>query len=833
MLGDIEVDISASYEEGFSQLRASPGIYRAAIIGWPGATDSFADEMLVSLQQSDFAEMPIMILSEDGDPAKLDWITNRPNTVLLAWKDQAEAGQVLSKLLLGTFQAQETDKGKKDETQSVQILLVDDSPTVRHNFRSLLVKEGYDVRVASGVGEAYELAQNKRFDIAVIDYFMPEENGDVLIRKLKNNRRTKYIEIAVLTGGYSDQVIRGCLNAGATECMFKNEANELFLARINSITRSVLVRRAIGQERNQLQQILSSVGEGVYGVDKHGVIKFVNPTAKKLLGYDSKRGLVGCSALQKLHPSNEDMRLSESECPLQKAYFEGVSLENYQTLFLRQGGETITVECTVKPLGNGETHLGSVIAFRDISSRLRYEADLRWQATHDSLTKLMNRETFEIHLSKELASVKNSGKHSALMFIDVDRFKYINDTAGHLAGDQILVEVGERLQSQMGDRDQLARISGDEFAVLLHEVDPNSEALIIYADRFRQVIECQKFYFGQTGYTTTITAGISVLDASTSDTSEAMSNADMACNTAKSKGRNCIQLFTAESRDNEISDELGWSTRIRDALIWNRFVVHYQPIVPLSQVPVHPENSQEMNNWLLWHDESPQRYEALVRLRDSTGKLVAPGSFLPLAERFEVIGKIDRWVIERTFEQLAENGSKTIEIYINLSVCTLLNGDLLPFILELKEKYGIDLGQIVFEITESSAVRNIITANQRIAELRETGLRFALDDFGSGFSSFYHLKNLEVDIIKIDGIFTRGLTENNVDRSVMLSINEVAHSMGKKTVLEHVDRPEVILALQGSSIDYLQGFYISEPLESLPPVLEKQGSALNKTPRLS
>lgn len=774
--------------------------------------------MLVSLQQHELIDLPVMILSEDGDPSKLDWITNRPNTVLLAWHDQSEAGPTLE-TLVSNIQIPESVSEQKSAVQEIHILLVDDSPTIRHNFRSLLVSEGYKVSVAASVTEAHKLALDQQFDIAIIDYYMPGENGDILIKKFKTDSRTEHIEIAVLTGGYSDQVIRGCLDAGATECMFKNEADELFLARINSIVRSVMARRSIGKERKQLEQILASVGDGVFGVDQEGKVTFLNNTASMLLGYENKRTVVGKPALNQIHHSDNKLQpLNESSCPLHKSYLFGTEIENLQTLFWRKDGTHFPVECSTRPLRYNDQHAGAVIAFRDISSRLSHEQELRWQANHDSLTKLMNRESFEIALETELAKVKNDGIKSALMFIDVDHFKYINDNAGHLAGDKILVEVGERLKSQMGENDFIARISGDEFAILLSDIDTDHSQLLKSTDRFREVIECQKFYFAETSYATTITAGVTIVDSLIKDTSDAMSQADISCNAAKNKGRNRIHIYKPEDQKpvSDTQDHLGWSTRLHDALVWNRFELHFQPIVSLSDVPVESDKSQESNNWSLWHDVPPQRYEALLRLRDKKNELISPGTFLPLAERFGIIGKIDRWVIENAFKKLAESQNLSIDLFINISVWSLIHGDLKPYILRLATKYEINLEQIIFEITESSAVRNIIEANKCIANIKETGVRFALDDFGAGFSSFYHLKNMDVDIIKIDGIFTRALSEDSVDRSVMLSINEVAHSLGKQTILEHVDRQEVIKALQGSSVDYLQGFYISEPLEKLP-----------------
>ena len=317
--------------------------------------------------------------------------------------------------------------------------------------------------------------------------------------------------------------------------------------------------------------------------------------------------------------------------------------------------------------------------------------------------------------------------------------------------------------------------------------------------------------------TASVTAGIAILDRSTNSISESLSQADQACNLAKNRGRNCIHIYDAQdTQSDESGENLGWATKLRDALVWNRFQVHYQPIIAVQDIPANWEAETNENNWQNWSDQPPARYEALIRLRDAQGELVQPDAFLPLAERFEMIGKIDRWVIENTFKELATRSGPPIEIFLNMSVITLIDRELPQFISEQIEQTGIDPTNIVFEITESSAVRNIREANHCIGKLRDLGLRFALDDFGSGYSSFYHLKNLDVDIIKIDGIFTGELYQDRPEKSMILSINEVAHSLGKQTVVEHVDRPEVLKALMESSVDYLQGYFLAEPYSQLP-----------------
>ena len=800
--------------------------YAAIIIGWPSYTDSAADSLLVAITQHELAHLPIIIFSEDVDPAKLDWITQRAHTALLSWEEVSSATSALNTLINEVY-SEETERQATPHHDRIKVLLVDDSPSIRHNFRLLLENDGYEVKVASNVNEAKEIAIRTAVDVAIIDYFMPEANGDILIKLLKSDPRTKDIEVAVLTGGYSDQVIHECLSAGATECMFKNEGAELFLTRINSIARNVLHKRSLGRERNRLQQILAAVGDGVFGVDSEGDIQFINPAARAMLGYSNSDAIIGGSALKCIHHSNKEGSLyTEQSSELHQSYLNGTVLKGFETLFWTNEGASFPVECTLNPINYDDQTSGAIVAFRDISKRLSKQAELEWQASHDPLTQLMNRESFEQALIDEVSKLKANNNQSALMFIDVDRFRYINDTAGHMAGDKILVEVGKRLISQLGKYDRIARVSGDEFAIILANVDPGPEKVLEAANRFREVIECQKFYVGETGFSSSITAGIAMLDKHTKSISESMSKANQACNLAKTRGRNCIHIYNSvEDHAGESGEDLVWLTRLRDALVWNRFQVQYQPIIAVKDMPDSWIAQTPRNNWSHWSSEVPNRFEALVRLRDANGKLIYPDAFLPLAERFDLIGKIDRWVIEDTFKAIGNRDWPELEVFINMSVITLMSPDIETFVAELIEETGVNPTSVIFEITESSAVRNIREANHCIGKLRDLGLRFALDDFGSGYSSFYHLKNLDVDIIKIDGIFTQEINKDTMDKSVLLSINEVAHSLGKQTVVEHVDRPEVLRALVESSVDYMQGYLLSEPIEKLPKPFLKNENA--------
>ena len=446
------------------------------------------------------------------------------------------------------------------------------------------------------------------------------------------------------------------------------------------------------------------------------------------------------------------------------------------------------------------------------------EEELRWQAGHDALTKLHNRAWFETELEQEIARLKRTEHVSLLLFLDLDRFKYINDTAGHTAGDQLLVEISRRLSSRLRASDHIARMGGDEYAIILRNVNKADIGQI--ADEFRKSLGALPFAYGGKSYRVGVSIGVARLDQSTPSRSEAMAAADVALHLAKQNGRNMIHVFSADSDQRARMDmELGWSSRLEAALKNNGFVLCYQPILPLAQVEYDHLPEQHGALWTrhLRRRGPPQRdfYEALIRLRAPDGSLVAPNAFLPAAERFNMIADIDRWVIRQAFQVLRDSQEQPTGLSINLSAQSLTHGDLSRYITDCLVEFNVDPRAVIFEVTESGALNHIDAVRHLIQELRPFGCRFALDDFGIGFSSFAHLKHLDVDFLKIDGSFIQNLLNDPVDLAVISAITNIAHSIGKITIAQHVDRPEILRALQVCGVDQAQGFYIGRPRLSL------------------
>lgn len=824
MAKGFDVAVIASYQEGLTRLTAPDRTqYHAVVLSWPEYSDHRADEVFSLLRARDWQHLPVLVLADSTDAGAVNWLMKRPATALLLWSDYSETPEALAKLI-HPAQKPQAEAGQAGR-EALRILFVDDSPTVRVAFRRLLTAEHYAVETAASVDEGMEKALAQTFDIAIIDYFMPGDNGSVLVKRLREHPKTSAVITAIITGTYSDRVITESLGAGAVECMFKSEARELFLARMKSLARTITDRKAIDNERRRLHGILNSVGDGVFGVDSRGAIQFINPAALDILGYPHDTPMGGKIAADTVHYAFEDgTRIPRQACFLTQCYREGNQVSGWQTVFWSEAGRPVPVECTVYPLDIDGRREGSVVAFRDVSQRRLLEDELRWQASHDTLTKLNNRAYFEQQLTQEVQRLRRSDQASLLLFVDVDRFKYINDTAGHAAGDQLLIECSLRLKQRVRGSDTIARMGGDEYALILRNIGSNDAEKV--ADEFRRALSGQLFTYGDKSYRITASIGVTRLDRHSASPSEAMANADIACHIAKNRGRNQTHLYNFDSDQRASMDvELNWSARLEEALKGDLFVLCFQPILPVSDID--PDDLPEQDGALLKRQmaRNPQRrhvFEALLRMRATDGEFVAPNAFLPTAERYNLMLDVDKWVIHHAFKALREvaGGDQQFALSINLSAQSLGPNGIGRYVTDKLIEFDIDPGAITFEITETKAVTNLDAARQLIHELRQLGCRFALDDFGSGFSSFTHLKALDVDFLKIDGAFTQGIHEDPVDRAVIEAINSIAHSVGKRTVAEYVDRPQLIQALLESGVDYLQGYYIGRPKPDLRQELE-------------
>jgi diguanylate cyclase (GGDEF)-like protein/PAS domain S-box-containing protein len=807
----------SSYLESIDHLQRSGELeqpYRLLLIGAPARmTREFS--ALLDYLRADGKALPVLLMAHEQSADLQAFADSRPHTSIILWTHFNRIPGAVRALIPDADESHEpvAPATSKPGHQRIRILFVDDSQSVRLAYRQLLERNGFEVNTAGSLSEATELSASGNFDLVIVDYFLPDGNGDELCRRLSGKPGAP--SLAIITGMYREDVIKRCLDAGAMECMFKNEAKELFLARVRTLARQIQMQKSVESERQRLDGILGSVGDGVYGVDGNGIVTFINPTGLRLLGRTDETEIVGQNAHALIHFAVEDgRRIEPHESPLNRAYADGESLNAHETVFWKKSGEGIPVECTVVPLAIAQRREGSVVVFRDISDRKSAER-LRWELTHDRLTGLANARHFNHVLSQELNRRRDQGGYGAVLYIDIDRYNYILDVAGTAGAEQLLVDISATIGKRLRDGDLLARIEGDRLSLLLTGVQ--LENLFPVADGFRELLHQVEYVAHNQKRHATASIGVAVISKDTPSSEYALEHARLACKSAKQRGRDQTEIYVGE-HDARIAREIeaGWTDRLRTALEQERFIFLVQPIVPLAALPDNEGAVVQRQGWRV-NGSGKQGleylFEVLIRMVGKDGQLISPSVFVPLAERVGMMPKVDLWVISRLLRHLA--GLKSlrapIAFNVNLSNMTLADPESLALIEAAIRSSGVPARQLVFEITETSELTSLHTARKFISALKKLGCRFALDDFGTGFSSFTHLRHLPVDFVKIEGSFVEGMAGSDLDRKMVGSITQLAQSLKLKVIGEHVDSFATLSALRVSGAEYAQGNYLGEP----------------------
>ncbi len=426
----------------------------------------------------------------------------------------------------------------------------------------------------------------------------------------------------------------------------------------------------------------------------------------------------------------------------------------------------------------------------------RKNSEIRFQATHDELTKLVNRKEFNHRLQEAFSSARDNHENHALCFLDLDKFKTINDSCGHKAGDKLLIQLTRIIKDNIRNHDTLARIGGDEFGLLLEGC--SLEKAIEIAEGIVSLIKNYEFNWQDKKFHVGVSIGLVMINHKTKDIEIALSQADIACYAAKDMGRNQVHIHGLDDeRVKKMHKELSWVADINNTANEHHFSLYLQSI----------------NN--LQNEQTPSMYEVLLRLNDDEGTLISPGSYIPAAERFSLMKDVDYWVIEQTFKHLCAL-YKSIKhcdtcLFINISANSLTNNQFSEFVIQQYKKYNIAPDAVCLEMSENNAIKNINQTADMITTLRKYNIKFALDDFGTGISSFSYLKNLPVDFLKIDGNIIKNISHDTADKAMVAAINQIGKVMNIQTIAKHVENVFTLNQLKEIGIDYAQGYYLGKP----------------------
>ena len=594
------------------------------------------------------------------------------------------------------------------------------------------------------------------------------------------------------------QDVSAVLEFFTPEALGPDEAMLVLMAQVGTQA-GIVVERSETRQRlealsRQHELLLSSAGDGICGLDVDGRTTFVNPAAAEMLGGDA-RAMTGIPIHELVHAAEggREAHHEAGECPLHTALGDGLAAAVEEELFYRRDGITFPVAYSVTPMRESGALSGAVLTFRDVSERRRYERQLRHFTDHDPLTDLFNRRRFEEEVTRHSARIARRGVGGAVLLAGLDNFKYVNDTFGHRAGDEVLRKTAAMLRERLRETDVLARLGGDEFAVLLPDA-ANGEAERL-AEALGELVRSQDFEFQGRSMRVTASIGVISLGSGQLTAEEVMVRADLAMYQAKEAGRDRVSGYSAESAV-ATRERIGltWVERIRRALEEDRMVLYGQPIYDLREKRV-------------------SQIEVLLRMRSEEGELVPPGSFLPTAERFGLIQQIDAWVVRESIARLgrAAASGPRVALEINLSGISIGDPELPQLIDAALAEAPVDPANLVFEITETAAIASMDAARSFAESLTRLGCRFALDDFGAGFGSFFYLKYLPLDYLKIDGEFIQNLPRSRVDQRMVRAMVDIAAGLGLRTIAEFVESEQTLKLLTEYGIDFVQGYHVGRP----------------------
>ena len=578
------------------------------------------------------------------------------------------------------------------------------------------------------------------------------------------------------------------------------------------VSESRRLQQQLAEQHELLAVTLQSIADAVLTTDAQGRVTWLNPVAQRLTGWAAAEAR-GQPSSQVFVTRREDGGGAVPDA-VQRCLRTGRPTRlPAGTVLLGRNGDLRAVDDSVAPIRDAAGRvLGAVLVFRDVTQQRRQWDEIHWRASHDGLTGLVNRAEFGQRLARSFERAQRDSSQHALLAIDLDRFKLINDHCGHAAGDEVLREVARRLEAGVRGRDTVARLGGDEFAALLENCSLDEamrvgQKLCDALDQYRYVHGEQRFRIGAS-------IGVAPLDLRWPDAEAALREADACCMIAKEQGRNRVQVWANDDATLRAhQSEHRWATRLQQALDEDRFELELQRVLPAQG-----------------EDDGRLRGELLLRLRERDGSLVLPGAFMPAAERFHIAPRLDRWVLRQAVALLQREGGPDIAaLSVNVSGLTLQDASYHQEARGLLQQLGpARATALCLEITETAVITRLDDAARFITQMRALGARIALDDFGAGASSFSYLKALPVDLLKIDGQFVRSLMTDRLDQVAVRSFVDIARTLGLATVAECVETPEVLLELVRLGVGEVQGFLLHrpEPLAGLLAAAEEAAASV-------
>ncbi len=670
------------------------------------------------------------------------------------------------------------------ERKKSLILVVDDSAFMRLTFRRFLEGEDYEVIEAENGMEAIYIFEKLKPDIVLMDYVMPGISGVTTCEKLQMLPDGKYTPVIMITSLEDENSVNLAFEAGATDYISKPINWAVLRQRLNRMIKARNTEKDLQQSEAFARSIINHAVEGILIVDIAGIIKYINPAAEKIFGYMFKE--ITGENISAIFPSltYNSFNYIEDE--------DKFSDSNKEIIGYRKDNSTLPIEFTISKFKVDEQTYFTII-MRDITERKVYEETIKYQAFYDSLTGLPNRLLLKERIAIEISHCKQINQKLAVMFLDLDRFKLINDTLGHDAGDKLLIEIASRLKSCVGTDDTIARIGGDEFVILLPGL-VNEAKVGQIANKILEVIRQPIFVDNHELYIT-ISIGIAVYPDDGIDDETLLTNADVAMYRAKEEGKNNFQLYTSALNEKAL-ERLALENSLRRALEYKEFVVHYQPKVD-------------------GRTEEIVGMEALIRWQHPNWGLVSPLRFIPIAEETGLIVPIGEWVLHTACSHnkaLQNAGFPPLTVAVNLSSRQFELQDLTGIVSKVLKETGLEPEYLELEITESIAMQNIEHTLRTISQLREMGVKFSIDDFGTGYSSLSQLNNFSVNKLKIDKSFVEKLNgdrENSIIASTVLALGK---SLELSVVAEGVENEEQVNFFKKNNCDEMQGYFFGRPM---------------------